>query len=510
MNQRDRDNSQNEKQTIILTKDSETLIDKISSDLKHLDSKSIKEFLINKIPYNLLKERNQSKQNQQTNQSKTQTKQKYIDNIPSEGIILSKPGIYKFKNNITWNPSNNIAIKICSNNVVLDLNDKTLTCNKTEIKTIAIYGENINNVKIINGVLSNFVYKGIDINTYNKIKIKNITVDGLSLEKLGDPSNNTPVGIFLNNGNMLTIKQSIVKNINVRTDSSAAFQVAQSSDIIISDCKVENYKNNDGSVQGFSTILANNTKINNCITKNLQSFFNGNILTPGHTVLGFIPIFCNDIKYYKCQATDLFGCCDDVHGMSIFLNTNVIVKRFYAKNIIDGFITNIGAKATGLEVYGSNIKIYDSYVRDICAINPQDKQSTGFSCAFGSDIVFDNCKTKNISVIDENGNKAQKLGYGTGFGWAPDPRPLFTFPVVNVLYSNCKSKKCQVGFDSWYHINSIWNNLKISDCDISILNEGNSERTYSCGPCSECIIPLETVLKNVATGNKFSSVCIDY
>lgn len=479
---------------------SQTLIKQIANTLKHNDTVILNKILDDKIFINTVNP---------NISSYTQDSYK-INTIPPEGLVLSKPGKYIFSNDIVWEAENNICISIISNDITLDLNNHILTCNNTELKTIGIHCNGFNNIKIRNGTLLNFVYKGIDINKYSKIKIDNIIVDGLSWNTIGNPNENTPVGIFCNEGSKLYIKNSTVKNINVRTDSSAAFQIVDSSNIKIYKCNVIDYINNDGSVQGFSTILSEKCSVRKCQTSNLQSFFNGNIFTAGHTVLGFIPILCNDIIYNDCKAQNLFGSCDDVHGMSIFLNTNIIVDNFYARNVIDGFSTNVGAKATGLEVYGSNIKIYNSYVKDISAINPQDKQATGFSCAMGSNIEFNNCVAKNVSVVDGNGDKSKEIGYGTGFGWAPDPRPLFTFPVEKVLYKNCKTKNCQVGFDSWYHIDSVWNDLDIKYCDIAILNEGKSNRAYFCDACSECIVPIETTLTNVAKDNKFYCIRIKY
>ena len=430
----------------------------------------------------------------------------HIDTIPPEGIVLNKCGCYEFTKDIDWNPTDNVAITLSADNIVLDLGGFTLKSLDQVRKTVAIHGQNIKNVKIINGTLLNFVFKGINIDGYSNVVVKDIVVDGLSWKQIGDPNVNTPVGVFLTDGTRSTIKRVTVKNIEVKTDSSAAIQVVQSDDVFISKCKVENYVNQDGSVQGFSTILVENGCVKYCRAYNLESFFNGNIETAGHTVLGFIPIFCFGMHYTKCKAANLFGCCDDVHGMSIFINSYVTVRHFKARNVIDGFSTNVGAKATGLEIYGSNIKIYDSHVKDIKAINPQDLQATGFSSAQGSNIKYIRCKAENVIVVDEFGKENSCLGYGTGFGWAPDPRPLFTFPIVNVLYLDCVAKNCQVGFDSWYHIDSRWENIVSYHCGISILNLVNSVRTLTCTPCSECIIPLVTTLNNVAKGNKFRNV----
>lgn len=393
-----------------------------------------------------------------------------------------------------------------ADNITLDLSGYTLRCLNQSLKTVAIQGQDIENINIVNGTIMNFVFKGINLDKYHNVSIKNVTVDGLSWNMIGDPNVNTPVAVFLNNGQCAKIRKVCVKNINVKADSSAAIQVVEGKNVYISHCTVKDYINQDGSVQAFSTILVENACVNDCYAMNLQSFFNGNIGTPGHTVLGFIPIFCFQVYYKRCESINLFGCCDDVHGMSLFINSNIRVKYFKAENVIDGFSTDIGAKATGLEIYGSNIKVYDSHVRDIKAINPQDKQSTGFSSAQGSNIKFIRCKAENITVVNELGEKNSCLGYGTGFGWAPDPRPFFTFPINNVLYVDCIAKNCQVGFDTWYHIDSRWKYIITCNCGISVLNLIDSKRTLTCDACSECIIPISTTLTNVAKGNKFKDI----
>jgi hypothetical protein len=119
-----------------------------------------------------------------------------------------------------------------------------------------------------------------------------------------------------------------------------------------------------------------------------------------------------------------------------------------------------------------------------------------------------------VRVINAHGKEHAHLGYGTGFGWAPDPRPIFAVPAVGITYKNCTAKNCQVGFDSWYHKNSVWENI-LSDCNkIPVLNQPNAKRTLSGNPCSECGCsqtgcypnPLVVTLTNVADNNTFTNV----
>ncbi|MFZ0749363.1 MAG: hypothetical protein WAM70_08400, partial [Pyrinomonadaceae bacterium] len=216
------------------------------------------------------------------------------------------------------------------------------------------------------------------------------------------------------------------------------------------------------------------------------------------------PILCIELLYENCSATNMTGCCDDCHGMSVFLDALVTVDNFTANNVVDGVAeSHSGAKATGLEVYGAFVSIKNCSVTDIVAINPQDKQSAGFS-AWGMEITFTGCIATNVSVTDENGNTNPALGYGNGFGWAPDPRhPFVDVGAYWVQYSSCTASNCQVGFDTWNHVDSTWTNVSYTNCGIDILVEPGGSRTLTGDPCSECNPPITAVITNIASGNTY-------
>lgn len=69
-----------------------------------------------------------------------------------------------------------------------------------------------------------------------------------------------------------------------------------------------------------------------------------------------------------------------------------------------------------------------------------------------------------------------------------------------------------MGFDSWFHIDSVWDNVVAIQNEIAILNLGNAaQRTLSCSPCSECgctfpacyPTPYVVTVNNVAENNTF-------
>ena len=120
------------------------------------------------------------------------------------------------------------------------------------------------------------------------------------------------------------------------------------------------------------------------------------------------------------------------------------------------------------------------------AINPQNLQAAGYSVALANDVKFIRCQAEKVKVVDAQGHQNPALGFGVGFGWAPDPRPEFLAPATNVLYLNCIAAFCQVGFDTWDHIDSVWAYI-VSKCnDIPILVQENGQRTISCNACSQC------------------------
>jgi hypothetical protein len=361
----------------------------------------------------------------------------------------------------------------------------------------------VSNITLQNGTLVNMCFYGICAETVQGLTIENITVSGLVFDNL-DTRLLCPAGIHIDTATNVTVANCTVQFLYVTADSSAGIQILDTTTGTVSGCLMSNFVNYDGSVQGFSYINSSGIATSSCTSDAFQSHFKSNIQTPGHTVLGFIPIFCMDLTYEDCTATNIIGCCDDCHGMSVFLDALVSVTNFTASTITDGVAqSNSGAKTTGLEVYGALVSINNCSVENITAISPQDKQSTGFS-AWGVGIAFTGCSATNVVVTDNQGNKNPALGYGTGFGWAPDPRhPFRDVGAYGVEYKGCSARDCQVGFDTWNHVDSMWTDVSCTNCDIDILVEPGGTRTLSGNPCSECNPPLIATITNMASGNIF-------
>lgn len=441
-----------------------------------------------------------------------------ITDIPTGGIVISSPGIYVFGNNITWSPSGDgQAILIESNDVILDLKNYTLESEITPFNTTGIVATSVENLIIKNGTIANMALGGIQCEKCVNILIKNITIDGLNIENTATYT--VPVGILVNTSTAAVIKKCTVKNIDVMTGSTAAIQLTETIYSTVSKCLITNLINRDGACTGIGHLLCDTAEVKSCTLDNIQSEFINNLNTEGHTAIGIIPVGTTNLQIENCTISNITGCCDDAHGMSLFECLNAVVMQCKVENVLDGAgAAQTGAKATGIEVYASGVTVYKCSVKNITAINPQDKQATGFSCAQCVGVKFIECQAENVNVFDENGEQNSSLGYGTGFGWAPDPRPEFIVPAVDILYKECTAKRCQVGFDSWFHIASVWKDI-YSNCNgISVLDLNNSQRTISCNACSECgclqtgcyPTPLTVTIDNVATSNIFLNVRAKY
>jgi hypothetical protein len=426
-----------------------------------------------------------------------------ITQIPSTGLVIQSPGTYAFGRNILWSPNNvtSSAITIQASNVTLDLAGFSLTAavsdKSRQISGIVVAGS-VTNIAITNGTVAGISEYGVLAKNVCGLNISRITVTGVCMQNLGIRFL-TPAGIQVSNSDDVAISGCSVTQLGVTTDSSAGIQLIGTSHASVSGCSVGPLVNNDGAVQGFSYIGCTNVTTTGCTANSLQSHFNGNVLTSGHTVLGFCPIFCQHLSYVNCSASGLTGCCDDCHGMSVFLDAQITVSGFRATQIVDGVSpSNSGAKATGLEVYGAGVTVIDSVVSDVKAINPQDKQAAGFS-AWGAAIQFQRCAAGNVTVQDDLGGSR-----GTGFGWAPDPRPFFRkIGAFAVTYTDCKADRCDVGFDTWFHVDSSWIRPVYTNCGTGILVEPGGARTVSGDPCSECSPPITVTLTNFAGGNTY-------
>ena len=394
--------------------------------------------------------------------------------------------------------------------MLLNLAGFTLTASvfdKSQRFTGILVSGTVENIAITNGTLTALTEYGILARHVCGLDLSRIIVTGVCLQNLAT-RNLTPAGIHVSWSNDVTISNCTVTNLGVMTDSSAGIMLMGVVQAVVSNSLVRGLLNTDGAVQGFALIGCINVWTTYCTAETLQSQdAHHNYLTSGHTVLGFCPIFCLTLSYVDCTASGLIGCCDDCHAMSIFLDASVTVSGFQANNVVDGAPPyNTGAKATGLEVYGASVTVMDCTVNNIKAINPQDLQAAGFS-AWGALIQFERCHAGNVTVQDDLGSGS----LGVGFGWAPDPRYVFSpIGAYFITYTDCTADHCDVAFDTWDHVDSSWIRPTFTNCTTGFLVEPGKTRILSCDGCSECnglapfyFTPGPVPLKNFESGNSY-------
>lgn len=498
----------------MINKNSKIVLDKLfsSSLFENMNINNlIKQFSISSS----LRKNNQAAKAKESYINQTDTN---ISIIPSEGIIITASGRYQFTKDLTWTPAiAGSAIWILANDVVLDLNGFTLTINAPTPNNGSQYNgisvglsdldlTKYNAITVQNGTIDGATYYGINVSQTTNVKINNITVRNINYVETTKPDL-TACGIFIDSSEVFRVQNCVVQNMTTEAPSCAGVQIVSSINGIISGCTMQQFLNYDGGVQGFSYLESSNITTNSCSSKTFRSHYKGLTQTTGHTVIGYVPIMCTDLEFNDCSTDGMTGCCDDCHGFSVFIDSHVTVNNFKATNILDGDCSaNTGAKATGLEVYGDYITIENCISENIWAIVPQDLQSAGFS-AWGNNITFNNCAAYNVQVLDANRQPSTQHGYGTGYGWAPDPRPEFCSQAANVVqYNNCTAHNCQLGFDTWFHTNSQWNNVMTYDCSIFIFVQPyGTPRTLSMNKCSESPDGLEqkVTIENIAANNTY-------
>jgi len=438
-----------------------------------------------------------------------------ISQIPSAGIVITSPGIYAFGGNITWSAAASLtsAITITCSDVTLNMGGYTLTASVPDSSMhtagIVVNGP-VNNVVITGGTLTSFTEYGVLANGVCGLEVSYTTAAGLHLNDV-TKRELTPAGVLAMYSQDVDVSKCTVQNSNITTDAGAGIQLIRTSQATVSYCTAQSLVNNAGGMQGFSYLLCENITTTNCTAQSLQTFYGGNDKTSGHTCIGFLPTLCFGMTISGCTATKMTGCCDDCHGLSVFLCGDVTVSQFSASQILDGVTsgaaTPSGAKATGIEVYSLlGVTVVDSTAADIRALNPQDLQAAGFS-AWGLGVQFQNCTASHVSVQNDLAVANMR---GIGFGWAPDPRPGFDgVPASTTSYTDCQADTCDVAFDTWYHQLSTWTGTTYTNCATGYLVEPLATRALSCNPCSECPNPpyqpqpYVATLINIEFGNTY-------
>ena len=414
-----------------------------------------------------------------------------IDHIPERGYRISKPGHYVLGRSLGYRPRGaGAAILITASDVVLDLAGHTLRVELApEAAALRVDGIRVTGARgvvIRNGTVHGASSCGIAVRGACDVTLEDLRVEHMRATD-STSKTTTPAGLSLVLTCGFRVRRCVVADLRVLAASLAGVTVHTSSYGCLEECEVTGLDNRDGGAMGYALMMCAGVAVRRCVARQLTTHYQGVTPTSGHTCIGFLPLACAAVRFDDCAAEQMTGCCDDAHGISVFLDALVAVNRFRAAHVVDGeCVRKTGAKATGIEVYGLGVVVRDSHAEHITARVPQDRQSAGFA-AWGVGLLFDRCRASHVAVLDAAGAPSTADGYGVGFGWAPDPRVVLrSVPALCTAYWRCVADDCQVGFDTWNHIASAWLAPRVANTPVPVLRSPwGARRILSMDRCSE-------------------------
>lgn len=422
-----------------------------------------------------------------------------ISSIPPDGLIIEEPGHYRLRGVIRWSASaaTAVAITVASPDVTLDFTGATLKCLHGGL---GVRGHTVDNVVVKGGTITGARLYGMLFTSCS-----GLIVDTMALDRL---HNNDPgviaAAIHLIQCPRARVSGCVVTRISATGTTVGGIVIVASTNTTVSHCCVSHLTNREGACAGIMHMLCLGLAVTDCQVSNLRTYPNNNPAAVGHTCIGILPTVCIGGTVARNHIRHVSGSCDDAHGVSVFVCALVKVRACVTENISTGnWGAQTSAKTTGVEVYGTDCEVRDCVARRITAKVPGDRQCTGFAVAWATDVLFKNCHAEDVFVTGLDGRRdVTRYGYGAGFGWAPDPRPLFRQVATRVRYEGCSAKLCQVGFDTWDHIDSVWDRPRSTYNDRAILESSRRQRRITCNRCSECPVPMDITISNRARGNR--------
>lgn len=287
-----------------------------------------------------------------------------INEISSFGLLLSSPGTYTLTKDIVWNPIDlfpSSAISIVGDGITLDMKGFSIsvdpTCQAPNTTGISIIGENNT---VMNGTFIGFGKMGLYAVLTTHLTVEKIDIKALNyhLRLENESSVTTPVGIQINGSSHAKLDQCTVEDFKISTPKSylnsdegkypkcpVGIQVNYSSHVTMDHCRVtkfrvtaevsagiqlnyvshgklheatvQNLKNYDGNMRGYSYRYCDDIHSHGCKAIALRTQFLSKTGNASHTCIGFFPFMCKGLAYEHCASHDITGCCDDAHGLSL-------------------------------------------------------------------------------------------------------------------------------------------------------------------------------------------------
>ena len=449
-----------------------------------------------------------------------------ITEIPKEGIVITRPGTYVFKGDLTWTPNEeedeeeddphvHAAIAITCSNVVLDFKGFALQCSAKDSSTMHCIGvavlpldnatDVLQKIEIRSGKVENFHTYGVLV-----AAAEDITLNDLTVAKLRNADqHHGSVGILVAACHGVKITGGGCESSKVESNAHSAIQLRFCENVSVKDVSVNNEHNKSGGNVGLAIVGCRDVHAEDVKVTDLTVGTDLAPESPGNTCLGVFIYLSTAVSLHSASITKVHGSCDDSHGISVFVcPQNIAVSNCTVKDVKTGFNTayNSGAKATGVEIMvATDVAVSNCIVTDVSASIPQDRQVAGFSSGFTWRVRFNGCKANNIKIVlpEHTSNEVKGFYTAAGFGWAPDPRKVFIRPSIDARFKNCEVKDADVAFDDFMHHHAKFKTCTYTSCNHALGNPlANEARVVACDKCSECVPPATRVVENERVGTR--------
>ena len=177
--------------------------------------------------------------------------------------IISEPGNYSLDHNIDFSANTqSAAILITANDVNLNLKGHTINYSGSAQFAVAIIIiPSLNNIKISNGIITNFTGGGLIA-----IACENIILSDILIDKTNNAAADNAtilVSIYILLCKTTKIIRCKITNSTINTGSLSGFLFFACDDILIDNSKSSNILNKGGTAGGFHIVASNNINIKN-------------------------------------------------------------------------------------------------------------------------------------------------------------------------------------------------------------------------------------------------------
>jgi len=325
------------------------------------------------------------------------------------GYTISTSGVYK----LNGNAKICYSIIITASNVVLDLQDFTLSGDPVDVGII-INGSN--NVTVRNGTITGFSLTGIVIKNSNDIKLSHLSVLGNGSITF-DPSKGVSAGGIAHNTTNLVLYKSRFNN-----NYGIGFGAGLVSNVLIDLCTFDANKGTNTNIGDFSYVcyglliyIGAPPTFTGPISKVTMLNSTANNNSAPSTVMGIhIANFANPpsvsavvVDNVNANGNSTSPNSNQSHTMGvtkgIFISAkNVVIRNCTCLDLSTSITPYVTNQVSGISATGNDVTVDNCQVS---GLSGSAQRMTGFDIeTFGNNVNFSNCKASNIknSASDTN------------------------------------------------------------------------------------------------------------